>query len=163
MAGLSDWFEANDIPIGGYIRLKKGSEPGTLMLGFDQRRPQREWIRLASAVDDQIKFELNRRRVGCGYDDQLIVGTDYVAAMDALFRRAESRQRSVASLLAELFPQLAELNPQNTVHAKTLYSAVNILRRIPPGPLFAELVRHPAFQSVGDNYWQFNSSRWQRS
>jgi hypothetical protein len=53
------------------------------------------------------------------------------------------------------------MNPQNTVHAKTLYSAINMLRRVPPGPLFAELVRYPAFQPVGDHYWRFESSRWQ--
>ena len=86
---------------------------------------------------------------------------DFTAAMDALFKRAEDRQRSVASLLAEVFRALTPLSPQNTVHAKTLYSAVNILLRVPPGPLFAELVRHSAFQSVGDHYWQFIQNRWQ--
>ncbi|MCI0396773.1 MAG: hypothetical protein L0322_17780, partial [Chloroflexi bacterium] len=62
---------------------------------------------------------------------------------------------SLASLLVEIFPQLAALNPQRTVHAKTLYSAVNMLRRVPPGPLFAELVKHQAFHPVGDHYWQY--------
>jgi hypothetical protein len=64
--------------------------------------------------------------------------------------------------LAELFPELAKLTPQQTVHAKTLYSAINMLKRLPPGPVFAELVRNPAFQSVGDHYWRFDSSRWQK-
>jgi hypothetical protein len=160
--GLGDWYEANNIPIGGFIQLKPGPEPGVILLNFDRRRAQREWVRLATVVDNRINFDLMRRSVGCGYDDLLIVGTDVVAAIDALWRRAESQQRSVASLLAEIFPQLVKMNPQNTVHAKTLYSAINMLRRVPPGPLFAELVRHPAFQAVGDHYWRFESSRWQR-
>ncbi len=160
--GLADWYAQNELPIGGFISLKSGPRPGTLSIDFDRRRPQREWVRLATAEDGRIKFELSRRSIGCGYDDLLIVGTDYVTAMDGLFRRAESRQREVASLLAELMPELASLSPQGTVHAKTLYSAINILRRVPPGPLFAELVRHPAFQAVGDHYWQFVPSRWQR-
>jgi hypothetical protein len=101
--------------------------------------------------------------VGCGYDDLMIVGTDVVSAIDALWRRAKTRQRSVASLLAEVFPELANLTPQNTVHAKTLYSALNMLRRVPPGPIFAELVRHPAFQPVGDHYWRFDPDRWHGS
>ncbi|MCB8982849.1 MAG: hypothetical protein H6659_03415 [Ardenticatenaceae bacterium] len=158
--GLGDWYEKNEIPIGGFVHLSPGPKPGVLLIGFDRRRAQREWVRLATAVDNRIKFELMRRAVGCGYDDLLIVGTDVVAAIDALWRRAEANDRSVASLLGEIFPELANLNPQNTVHAKTLYSAINMLRRLPPGPVFAELVRHPAFQPVGDHYWRFDSSRW---
>jgi hypothetical protein len=161
--GLDDWFEEYDVPVGGFVHLQPGPEPGVLILGCDRRRAQREWVRLATVADNQIRFELMRRSVGCGYDDLLIVGTDVVAAVDALWRRAESNRRSIASLLAEIFPQLAALSPQNTVHAKTLYSAINMLRRVPPGPLFAELVRHPAFQPVGDHYWRFDSSRWQES
>ena len=160
--GLGDWYEENGIPIGGFIHLKPGPEPGVVTLGYDRRRAQREWIRLATAVDNRIKFDLKRRAVGCGFDDMMIVGTEVVAAIDALWRRADTNQRPVASLLAEIFPELAEANPQNTVHAKTLYSAINMLRRIPPGPLFAELVRHPAFQPVGDHYWQFDQARWQK-
>lgn len=159
--GLGDWYEKNGIPIGGFVHIQPGSEPGVMSLGFDRRKAKREWVRLATAVENQIHFELQRRSVGCGFDDLLIVGTDVVAAIDALMRRADSQQRTVSSLLAEIFPSLSEMTPQNTVHAKTLYSAINMLRRMPPGPLFAELVRHPAFLQVGDHYWKFDSARWQ--
>jgi hypothetical protein len=159
--GLGEWYEKNGIPIGGFVHIQPGPEPGVLNIGFDRRRPQREWVRLATAVDNRIHFELQRRSVGCGFDDLMIVGTDVVAAIDALWRRADSHQRTVSSLLAEIFPKLSELTPQSAVHAKTLYSAINMLRRIPPGPLFAELVRHPAFVPVGDHYWQFDRTRWQ--
>ena len=159
--GLGDWYEKNGIPIGGFVHIQPGPKPGVLSLGFDRRRPQREWVRLATAVDNRIHFELQRRSVGCGFDDLMIVGTDVVAAIDALWRRADSQQRTISSLLAEIFPKLSELTPQSAVHAKTLYSAINMLRRVPPGPLFAELVRHPAFVTVGDHYWQFDRNRWQ--
>lgn len=159
--GLADWYEEQKIPVGGYIKLSPGPEAGLVLLDYDRRRPQREWVRLAHVTDNRIQFELMRRSIGCDYDDLMIVGTDVVAAIDALWRRAESHQRSVASLLGEIFPPLAEPTPQKSVHAKTLYSALNMLRRVPPGPLFAELVRHPAFQAVGDHYWQFDRERWQ--
>jgi hypothetical protein len=158
--GLKKWYNDQSMPIGGFIHLKPGPESGVLLIDYDRRRPQREWVRLATVVDNRLHFELNRRSISCGYDDLLIVGTDVITAVDALWKRAETNQRSIASLLAEIFPQLAELTPQKTVHAKTLYSAINMLRRVPPGPLFAELVRHPAFQSVGDHYWRFESDKW---
>jgi hypothetical protein len=161
--GLADWYESNGIPIGGFVHLKPGPEPDTLILGFDKRRAQREWVRLATAVDNRIQFDLRKRAVACGFDDLLIVGTDVIAAIDALWRRSATHQRTVSSLLAELFVPLASLSPQNTVHAKTLYSAINMLRRVPPGPLFAELVKHPAFVPVGDHYWQFDNVRWRES
>ena len=130
-----------------------------VLLGYDRRRAQREWVRLASVDENRIRFSLERRSISCGYDDLLIVGTDYVAAVDALWRRADANNRSIESLLRELFPELAGLNPQQTVHAKTLYSAINMLRRMPPGPLFAELVTNRAFVPVGDHYWQYEAPR----
>jgi hypothetical protein len=129
------------------------------LLDYDRRRPQREWVRLATVEENELNFELERRSVGCGYDDLLIVGTDYVTAVDALARRYEANQRSLGSILVSIFPRLAKLNPQETVHTKTIYSAINMVKRVPPGPLFAELIKHPAFLPVGDHYWQFDRSR----
>ncbi len=159
--GLWDWYEANGIPVGGKIVVQTTPNPNEFLLDFDRRRPQREDVRLASVEDGRLKFELDRRRIGCGYDDLLIVDTDFAAAVEGLRVRYHTHQRSLASLLADLLPDLARLSLQGAVHAKTLYSAINMVRRMPPGPLFAELVRHPAFQSVGDHYWRFDQRRWQ--
>lgn len=153
--GLASWYKDNSIPVGGFIHLQPGPQPGVVTLGYDRRRSQREWVRLAVVKDNKIDFELTRRVIPCGYDELLIVGTDVVTAVDAHARRPASSQVSLGGLLAEVFPSLAGLTPQNTVHAKTLYSAVNMLRRVPPGPIFAELVRNPAFKPVGDHYWQY--------
>jgi len=157
--GLEAWYAEHEIPIGGFISMRPTEEEGVLLLDYDRRRGQREWVRLASVVDNHLEFELDRRTIGCGYDDLLIVGTDYVAAVDAVWRRVMQNNRPVDLLLRDLFPELADLNPQRTVHAKTLYSAINMLRRLPPEPVFAELVKNPAFISVGDYYWQYDASQ----
>jgi hypothetical protein len=157
--GLGQWYSDHSIPVGGFITLKPGSEPDQVFIDFDRRRPKREWVRLATVEDNQLKFELERRSVGCGYDDLLIVGTDYVGAVDSLARRLTSSNRTLASLIIGIFPSLASLNPQETVHTKTLYSAINMIRRVPPGPLFTELIKHPALQPVGDHYWQYEPNR----
>ncbi len=156
--GLAGWYKDNQIPVGGYVHLSPGPEAGVIMLGYDRRRPQREWVRLAVVKDNRLQFELIRRAIPCGYDDLLIVGTDVVTAVDAHARRAASMQMTLSTLMAEVFPSLAGLTPQNTVHAKTLYSAVNMLRRVPPGPIFAELIRNTAFKAVGDHYWQYQGA-----
>lgn len=157
--GLGEWYEKNEIPVGGFIHVTPTDKAGVLNLSFEGRRKQSEWVRLATAVENRIHFELKRRSIGCEYDDLMIVGTDVVAAIDALWRRAVANERSIVSLLIELFPALSVLTPQNTVHAKTLYSALNMLRRTPPGPIFAELMNNPMFQTVGDHYWILDESR----
>ncbi|MFK7805006.1 MAG: hypothetical protein AB8G95_25460 [Anaerolineae bacterium] len=160
ITGLEDWFERNSIPVGGYINLTPTDQPGRVIIGCDRRRKERkEYVRLASIEEGRVKFELRKKNIGCDYDDLMIVGTDQVAALDAIYRK--SSQRSLNELLAEIFPDLTRESAQSTVHAKTLYSAINMLRRVPSGVVFAELVRHPAFISVGDQYWQFDSKRIQ--
>ena len=52
-------------------------------------------------------------------------------------------------LVEQIVPELTKLNPQGTVHAKSVYSAVNILRRTPPGPVFYALISNRRFRDVG--------------
>lgn len=158
--GLKEWYEANTILVGAYITVSKSDDPHVFLLDFDRRRPQREDVRLATVAEGRIRFEYQRRSVGCGYDDLMVVGTDYTAAIDTIFERAKSR--SLMSLIGALLPELGSLTTQNAVHAKTLYSVMNMVQRVPPGPLFAELVRVPAFVPVGDHYWRFDPRRVQR-
>ncbi len=47
-------------------------------------------------------------------------------------------------------PELTKLNPNGTVHAKSVYSAVNIVRRCPPGPIFHALISNPNFRDAGN-------------
>jgi len=161
--GLKDWYEANKIPAGGYINLTATEKPGRVKIGYDRRRRERkEYVRLAYVNDGRIRFDLRKRGVGCDYDDLMIVDTDAAAALDVLFRQDEQKQRPLAQVLAELIPDLSDDGMQNAVHAKTIYSALNMLRRVPPAVIFNELVRHPAFVSVGEQYWQFDDQKWQK-
>ena len=65
--GLGDWYKENSIPVGGFIHLSPGPEPGVLMLGYDRRRRQREWVRLAVVKDNRLQFELTRRDIPVSY------------------------------------------------------------------------------------------------
>lgn len=161
--GLKDWYEKNKIPAGGYINLTATSESGRVKIGCDRRRRERkEYIRLAYVEDGRLRFELKKRGIGCDYDDLMIVDTDAAAAVDVLFRQDETKRKTLAQILASIIPDLSDDGMQNAVHAKTIYSAMNMLRRVPPAVIFAELVRHPAFVSVGEQYWQFDDQKWQR-
>jgi hypothetical protein len=85
----------------------------------------------------------------------MIVTASDVDEVDRLWKQAEDKGYPVTQVLYGIFPELSKLNPQGTVHAKTLYAATNVVRRLPPGPLFAVLMQDMNLLPVGDNYWLF--------
>lgn len=158
--GFSDWFTQNSILVGAYLTIKRQPDSDVILFDYERRNSRKDDVRLATVADGRIKFEFQRRQNACEYDDLMVVGTDYTTAIDAIFQRAKTR--SLSSLIAALLPELAVLSPQQAVHAKTLYAVTNMLRRVAPDPLFAELVANPAFIPVGEHYWRFDPRRYRR-
>jgi hypothetical protein len=154
--GLAKFYRKHKLPIGVYITVRKGDEPGKVVIDFRAYKPRTEWIRLIVPKNDQISFENQKRAIGAEYDELMILGADDLAGVDALFQQAQQQKKSLTSILKTLIPPLGSLTPQGTVHAKTLYSAVNVLRRCPPGPIFATLIANPDFQNVGGHYWKLS-------
>jgi hypothetical protein len=101
---------------------------------------------------------MQKKLVGINFDDLMIVAVDNPVAVDEAWLKMQSQP--FGRLVADLFRELAKLNPQSAVHAKTLYSAVNVVRRCPPGPIFAQLLTQPYYTHVGDAYWRFDQSQW---
>ena len=77
--------------------------------------------------------------------------------LDILRARHEQQATTLEQLVQDVFRELVKLTPQGTVHAKTLYGAVNIARRATPESIFAELVQRPSFVHVGDAYWRYEA------
>jgi hypothetical protein len=156
--GLGEWYEAHGIPVGGYVKLERTGDPLVVGLDYLPQRMKREWVRVANVDDGRLVFKIQKVPISCGYDELMIVGEADASRVDELWVQVEEEGRPIFDVLCEVFPELAKLSPQGTVHAKTLYSAVNIVLRCPPGPIFAALVRHSCFQSVGGGYWAYDES-----
>lgn len=156
--GLDAFYRAHHLPIGAYVTIRRTDDPSRLIVDFDAHRPHTEYIRLAVPQNNKLTFANFKRSIGAGYDELLILGAEDLEAVDAIWSTtAKDRRRGLADIMRDLVPELAKLNPQNAVHAKTLYSAVNIVRRCPPGPIFAALVARPEFEHVGGPYWRLSS------
>jgi hypothetical protein len=154
VCGLSDWYRQRGIPVGAYLDLSKGTEPGQVNVRPRNRRQRRDWVRVALPIDGKLSFEMRKTAVTCEYDDLIIVEEESPGALDEVWQPAQQHRVPLADLIEQLFPELAKLSPQGTVHAATLYSVVNITYRTPPGPLLAALVTATnAYSPVGDNYW----------
>jgi hypothetical protein len=98
-------------------------------------------------------FEMRKEVIACEYDELMIVAEESSEGIEEVRTRVQEAEMSLSQLTADIFPELAKLSPQGTVHAATLYSAVNTVKRTPPGPLLAELVASGTYAPVGDNYW----------
>ncbi|NDJ53868.1 MAG: hypothetical protein GYB68_12405 [Chloroflexi bacterium] len=153
--GLRDWYAANEIPVGGYVTVQRGEDPGRVVIDFGRRgRSYREWLLTAKVSKDRIRFENEQHAVGSDYDDLMAIHVEEPDTLDSLAERLVQNRVALPQIVRDVVGELARLNPQGQVHAKTLYSAVNLVRRAPPGPIMAMLVEDPAFESVGGAYWR---------
>ena len=155
--GLSALYQKHHLPVGAYVYLNRTDDPSRVEIEFDNYRPRTEWIPLVERTEkDQLRFQTAKRAIGADYDEMVIVGVSSLAEVDKLGKDAQTKQTPLARLLRNLITELSRQNPQQTVHSKVLYSTLNILRRCPPGPIFATLISNPDFEYVGGNYWKLS-------
>lgn len=152
--GLEDWYAEKGVAVGSFIDLYEGDEPGRIRVSARSIRSQRrEWLRTVSVEGDNMLFEVTRVPVSCEFDELAAVAVSDPDAVDAL--RDQFNRTSLESLIDRAFSGLAGLSLQRAVHALTLYSVVNLMRRVPPGPMLATLASSSRYNSLGDNYWAY--------
>jgi hypothetical protein len=157
--GLDGWYRKYDVPAGGLVQLRLGENEGEVVVETVDRRQRNDWIRTVSIAEDgRIGFTMLKQPVGTSYDELMVVGLVNPEALDEAWLSGSQRGMSDEKLIAYVFRELAKLNPQSAVHAKSLYSGVNVLRRLPPGPIFSELVTRPYYEHVGDLYWRLDDT-----
>lgn len=149
VSGLGKWMDDHTIPVGAFITLERTAVPNEIVVDFRPRRPKREWARVATPDGLRLTLEMNKVPIACEYDEALIVADADPEAIEQLSTRMVEAGIDLAQLVDEIVPELTKLNPQGTVHAKSVYSAVNIVRRCPPGPIFYHLISNRRFRDVG--------------
>jgi hypothetical protein len=156
--GLKDWYERNSLPVGAFIKLERTRDPRVLTVDFEARRLKRLWVKVATVKEGDLGFQLRKLPILCEYDENLTIGEDRPEALDELWGKVHARADSLLQIMVRIMPELTKLSPQGTVHAKTIYSAVNVLRRTPPGPVFALLSTETCFVTMGGGYWTFDQT-----
>lgn len=151
VCGLSQWYEEHGLPVGGWVVLERTDNPSEVIIDLKPHRLKREWVRMARVEGNQLRFQLQKQAVSVDYDESMVVAEADPHAIDELRRRLYRDAPSVATLVNEIAPQLMGLSTQGAVHVKTIYSAVNMLRRTAPGPVFAAMVTNPRFQATGSS------------
>ncbi len=156
VCGLGNFYRKYGLPVGAYVEVSRDEKAGRILLNLNHHRPRAEWVRLITPHEDQLAFEEARRSIGAHYDDQMVLGAEEPGAVDTLFETTLRQRRPFEHSISSALRALAPLSSQGAVHLKTLYSAVNVIRRCPPGPLMAALAANPDFEHVGDHYWRMS-------
>lgn len=155
LAGLTNWFNARKLSPGAFITLKRGPDPLTLLIDYQPQRERSLWVRVARGINGRLVFSQEKRPLSHKYDEDMLIVVGDPVGLEAAAQAARE-QRSLAVLLEEIFPELAKLSGAGRVHAKTLYSAINLIRRAGPRAVLGTLAESSAFTSVGGGYFVLN-------
>jgi len=157
--GLHEWYESQGLIPGSLVRVKRGKEPGQVVISVDSQRSSREWIRtVLVGSDGGTVFAMLKQVVKAAYDERMAVAVPDVDALDTVWARMQKERPPFERVVVDIVRELTKLNPQGHVHASELYAAVNVVRRCPPGPILALLASRPWFVHVGDLHFRFDDS-----
>jgi hypothetical protein len=152
--GLRDWYKANDLMPGSLVRIRRGENPGEVIIEAKAFRTK-DWVRtVIIGADGGMVFAMLKQSISAEFNDRMAFAIPSLEAVDQLW--LQDRKRPFDRLVADMIREMSKLTPQGHVHAQELYSAVNIVRRMPPAPLFALLATQPEFTHVGDLHFRLN-------
>jgi hypothetical protein len=161
--GLRDWYKANELMPGSLVRIRRGEHPGEVIIEARTYRATKDWVRtVIVGVDGGIVFAMLKQSISAEFNERMAFAIPSFDTVDQLW--LQDRKRPFEKLVADMIYEMSKLTPQGHVHAQELYSAVNIVRRLPPAPLFALLASKPEFLHVGDLHFRLSESEssWQK-
>ena len=154
VCGLGNFYRKYALPVGARVEVSRDEKMGHILLDPGHHRQRAEWVRLITPQDGHLAFQEARRAIGANHDELMVFGAEEPEAVDALFELTLRQRRPLLHSINSALRALLPLSSQGAVHLKTLYSALNVIRRCPPGPLMAALVAGPDYVHVGDHYWR---------
>jgi len=151
--GLRDWYKANELMPGSLVRIRRGG-PGEVIIEAKGYRAK-DWVRtVIVGTDGGMVFAMLKQSISAEFNDRMAFAIPSYDTLDQLWK--QDKKQPFEKLVAELIREMSKLTPQGHVHAQELYSAVNIVKRVPPGPLFALLSSKPEFTHVGDLHFRLS-------
>ena len=144
---------------GSLVRVRRGNDPGKVLVSADSRRSSREWIRtVLIGSDGGTVFAMLKQVVTAAFDERMAIKIPDVDALDLVWKKMRKERPPFERVVVDIVRELTKINPQGHVHASELYAAVNVVQRCPPAPILALLASRPWFVHVGDLHFRFDDS-----
>jgi hypothetical protein len=151
--GLREWYKAHQLIPGSLVQVRKGENPGEVIVEAKSQRSAKDWVRTVMVGSDGgFVFATLKQPITAEFNDRMVVHVPDFKALDPIWEK----KRSFEDLLLMVMRELSKSNPQGHVHAQELYAAVNLVRRVPPAPIFAALESSPVFKHVGDLHFRLD-------
>lgn len=153
--GLREWYKSHQLMPGSLVLVKRGSKPGEVIVEAKTQRSSKDWIRtLIVGADGGLVFAMLKQPITAEFNDRMAIYVPDFKALDPLW----GKKRPFDELVVSVMREITKVNPQGHVHAQELYAAVNLVRRVPPAPLFALLSSQPRFVHVGDLHYRLEEA-----
>lgn len=155
ICGLAEWFKRTGVCVGAIITLAKLDRPLTLGLSLTPIRGKKsEWICSATVNEGVLVLKNQRATLQVKADRNMVIDVPDPQAIVSLMEDAEAAGTPLSTIVYHVFEELAKQSSKGgSVHAKSVYSAVNLVRRFGAVPVFAELTHRACFDPVGGGYW----------
>jgi hypothetical protein len=153
--GLQDWYKSNDLMPGSLVKIHKGERPGEVIIEAKTHRSTKDWLRtVIVGADGGVVFAMLKQNISAEFNDRMAYAIPSFEAVDQIWK--QEARRPFDQLVMNMIREVSKLTPQGHVHAQELYSAINIVRRVPPAPLFALLATKPEISHVGDMHFRIS-------
>lgn len=153
--GLQDWYKANELMPGSLVSIRKGEQAGEVVIEASTHRSTKDWLRtVIVGADGGVVFAMLKQPVSAEFNDRMVFAIPSFDAVDQIWK--QEARRPFDQLVVNMIREASKLTPQGHIHAQELYSAINIVRRVPPAPLFAMLATMPQISHVGDLHFRIS-------
>lgn len=151
--GLREWYKAHALIPGSLVQLKKSDQPGEVVVEVKSQRSSKDWVRTVMVGSDGgFVFAILKQPITAEFNDRMAIHVPDFKTLDPVWEK----KRSFEELVQQIMRELSKSNPQGHVHAQELYAAVNLVRRVPPSPIFALLAGNPIYKHVGDLHFRLD-------
>jgi hypothetical protein len=157
--GLREWYLKNELIPGSIITIRRGINPGEVIMKANRKRPVRDWVRTVMiGSDGGIVFALLKHSLTSTIDERMALVISDPQALDQMWEQGNKLRSPMAAIVKSMMRELGKLSPQGHVNAQELYAAINVIRRCPPEPILSVLIENPWAVHLGDLYFRLDES-----
>lgn len=157
--GLQNWYKTQGLIPGSLVHIRRGEQPGEMIVSTEKCRSSREWIRtVLVGADGGLVFATLKQVVTSAFDERMAIAITHPENLEKMWHSPNHLKAPLSKVVLNTMRELSKLNPQGQIHAQELYAAVNLVRRCPPTPILHLLVNNSWANYLGDSYFRLDDT-----